>query len=128
MRSALSRSHSVRSREDERLLREHASVASALEARDARRRDRKTEKEARAEEREDPAERTARNVQALVRAIRDAGSFVLHTGAGFSTAACIPDFRGSSGVWTMRAKGMDCLLYTSPSPRDQRGSRMPSSA
>ena len=24
--------------------------------------------------------------------------------------------------------GMDCLLYTSPSPRDQRGSRMPSSA
>ena len=25
-------------------------------------------------------------------------------------------------------KGIDCLLYTSPSPRDQRGSRMPSSA
>ena len=25
-------------------------------------------------------------------------------------------------------KGLDCLLYTSPSPRDQRGSRMPSSA
>ena len=23
---------------------------------------------------------------------------------------------------------LDCLLYTSPSPRDQRGSRMPSSA
>ena len=26
------------------------------------------------------------------------------------------------------AKAKDCLLYTSPSPRDQRGSRMPSSA
>ena len=26
------------------------------------------------------------------------------------------------------AKDGDCLLYTSPSPRDQRGSRMPSSA
>ena len=25
-------------------------------------------------------------------------------------------------------KHTDCLLYTSPSPRDQRGSRMPSSA
>ena len=25
-------------------------------------------------------------------------------------------------------QGSDCLLYTSPSPRDQRGSRMPSSA
>ena len=28
----------------------------------------------------------------------------------------------------VRAKGWGCLLYTSPSPRDQRGSRMPSSA
>ena len=27
-----------------------------------------------------------------------------------------------------RAERKDCLLYTSPSPRDQRGSRMPSSA
>ena len=26
------------------------------------------------------------------------------------------------------ATGVACLLYTSPSPRDQRGSRMPSSA
>ena len=28
----------------------------------------------------------------------------------------------------VNAQGLDCLLYTSPSPRDQRGSRMPSSA
>ena len=27
-----------------------------------------------------------------------------------------------------KAEYEDCLLYTSPSPRDQRGSRMPSSA
>ena len=27
-----------------------------------------------------------------------------------------------------RYQGYPCLLYTSPSPRDQRGSRMPSSA
>ena len=27
-----------------------------------------------------------------------------------------------------KAEDMVCLLYTSPSPRDQRGSRMPSSA
>ena len=31
------------------------------------------------------------------------------------------DLRGGRGIDT-------CLLYTSPSPRDQRGSRMPSSA
>ena len=27
-----------------------------------------------------------------------------------------------------KPENKDCLLYTSPSPRDQRGSRMPSSA
>ena len=30
--------------------------------------------------------------------------------------------------WTWDPKLTTCLLYTSPSPRDQRGSRMPSSA
>ena len=29
---------------------------------------------------------------------------------------------------SLNGQYMDCLLYTSPSPRDQRGSRMPSSA
>ena len=32
------------------------------------------------------------------------------------------------GVNTDNVKRQGCLLYTSPSPRDQRGSRMPSSA
>ena len=30
--------------------------------------------------------------------------------------------------YTQHRRRVDCLLYTSPSPRDQRGSRMPSSA
>ena len=37
----------------------------------------------------------------------------------------------TTGSWTAfskEAKFISCLLYTSPSPRDQRGSRMPSSA
>jgi len=34
--------------------------------------------------------------------------------------------RGAAGAATKASD--DCLLYTSPSPRDQRGSRMPSSA
>ena len=34
-----------------------------------------------------------------------------------------------SGLWNFFLPDADtCLLYTSPSPRDQRGSRMPSSA
>ena len=38
----------------------------------------------------------------------------------------IGDFERGSGAKLNRTK--TCLLYTSPSPRDQRGSRMPSSA
>ena len=33
-----------------------------------------------------------------------------------------------AGTATFMILGNTCLLYTSPSPRDQRGSRMPSSA
>ena len=33
-----------------------------------------------------------------------------------------------NGMVYVRGNPNDCLLYTSPSPRDQRGSRMPSSA
>ena len=36
---------------------------------------------------------------------------------------------GCKGTWWLvGASAFICLLYTSPSPRDQRGSRMPSSA
>ena len=39
-------------------------------------------------------------------------------------ASCLKqDPKGGSG-----GRKITCLLYTSPSPRDQRGSRMPSSA
>ena len=47
----------------------------------------------------------------------------LHMGHGFNNAImdALIRFRRMQGRNT-------CLLYTSPSPRDQRGSRMPSSA
>ena len=37
-----------------------------------------------------------------------------------------PEYKNGK-VWSL-VYYIDCLLYTSPSPRDQRGSRMPSSA
>ena len=52
--------------------------------------------------------------------------------AGVGTAGALTNtFRsGGSGNALKQADGIirRCLLYTSPSPRDQRGSRMPSSA
>ena len=47
------------------------------------------------------------------------------TNARFSGAA---PFSFEYGTLTGNGQVTVCLLYTSPSPRDQRGSRMPSSA
>ena len=46
------------------------------------------------------------------------------------TGVTLAFFQGRLGIMGMPQKAIDysCLLYTSPSPRDQRGSRMPSSA
>ena len=69
---------------------------------------------AREVERVDSGYRSAMSVQS---------SLVMHPIFAYGTDAqrskCLPKL--ASGDWV-------CLLYTSPSPRDQRGSRMPSSA
>ena len=51
---------------------------------------------------------------------------------GVGEAIAGRDVLGNELAWWERGLGFvflsDCLLYTSPSPRDQKGSRMPSSA
>eukprot|EP00850_Spirogloea_muscicola_P009113 SM000050S17038 [mRNA] locus=s50:539926:541412:- [translate_table: standard] len=54
---------------------------------------------------EDTEEKVAR-LSTLVRDASARGGIVLHTGAGISTAAGVPDFRGPRGVWTLQAKGL----------------------
>ena len=50
------------------------------------------------------------------------------TAVKVSPAGPIPDVISRVQLDEMEAVVSACLLYTSPSPRDQRGSRMPSSA
>ena len=59
--------------------------------------------------------------------VRDANGNVLQSG---DTVIVIKDLKlkGSSLVIKGGTKVKNCLLYTSPSPRDKRQSRMPSSA
>ena len=42
-------------------------------------------------------------------------------------ARAMSEQKAQTDYW-LAARNISCLLYTSPSPRDQRGSRMPSSA
>lgn len=59
-----------------------------------------------APEKFDNTEEVATKSALLAQWIMKANHVVVHTGAGISTSAGIPDFRGPNGVWTLEKKGL----------------------
>ncbi|XP_056303694.1 NAD-dependent protein deacetylase sirtuin-7 [Danio aesculapii] len=87
--------------EDQSMLQSHQDTVQEL----SRRQNRRHLLKRKQEEVFDDAENLKTKVKQLAEAVQLAKHLVIYTGAGISTAASIPDYRGPNGVWTQLQKG-----------------------
>ena len=97
LRKILKKEVENRTREDKDFLEQHKTLAKKIKARITSR----EEKEDRKKEWEDDLDVLKSKCRKLAEAIRRSKRLVVYTGAGMSTSANIPDYRGPNGIWTL---------------------------
>ncbi|XP_010870921.2 NAD-dependent protein deacetylase sirtuin-7 [Esox lucius] len=97
----LKKQESERTQEESADLLQHRDTVQELSSRQVRRNVLKRKQE----EVFDDSEELRFKVGQLAEGVRQAQHLVIYTGAGISTSASIPDYRGPNGVWTLLQKG-----------------------
>ncbi|KFB43569.1 AGAP001220-PA-like protein [Anopheles sinensis] len=105
--AVLNKCETKRTAEDLRLLESEPEVVKQI----LERRKRNVEYKERVLETEDEPEVIERKALKLAQAIAKANHLIVYTGAGISTSAKIPDYRGSKGIWTLLEQGKDIGEY-----------------
>ncbi|XP_062560292.1 uncharacterized protein LOC134224752 isoform X2 [Armigeres subalbatus] len=105
--SILNKIESKRTGDDERLLGNHKTLVKQI----LERRKRRVVYKERMIEKEDEPEEIEIKALKLAQAIAKSNHLLVYTGAGISTSAKIPDYRGSQGIWTLLAQGKDIGEY-----------------
>uniref|UniRef100_A0A182PRV5 protein acetyllysine N-acetyltransferase n=1 Tax=Anopheles epiroticus TaxID=199890 RepID=A0A182PRV5_9DIPT len=105
--AVLNKCESKRTHEEVRLLESQPDVVKQI----LERRKRNVEYKERVLETEDEPEVIEKKALKLAQAIAKANHLIVYTGAGISTSAKIPDYRGSQGIWTLLEQGKDIGEY-----------------
>lgn len=105
LRSALRCPSPERSAEARILLEAHPEEVAQLRACMEKTAARKAQQEANLTEVEETEDELREKVITLAKMLQEAKHAVVYTGAGLSTAAEIPDYRGPQGIWTLHKKG-----------------------
>lgn len=99
----LQKPENERTIEEQQTLDEYSEIVTDLKLRWQRR----DEAKRRMEEVEESPEVLQEKCLMLAKAIANSEHLVIYTGAGISTAARIPDYRGTNGIWTRLQQGKD---------------------